>query len=245
MFKRQFVIKDYLNMLLAHLKLIVILPFVCALLSYTYTVFLVTPTYTSSMLVYVKNTDAASSDDSDYYRYSSDGTSSGPRVNSYNMSASARIASTCVLLFKTDRFMTNVLTDEELETERTYSPGGLKGATRFESVSDTQIMRISITLTSAKDTAQVLKAIYRQSENYYKDYFPTGQIFMVEEPVTPGAPGTPNLSKNIMYGFGAGLAVAVGIALLIGFIDTTVKSGEDLYKIYDIPVFAEIIDTNY
>ncbi|MDD5924342.1 MAG: Wzz/FepE/Etk N-terminal domain-containing protein [Clostridia bacterium] len=243
MMKRQFSIKDYLNMLLAHIKLIVILPFICAFLSYTYTIFLITPTYSTSMMIYVKNTDAASENDSDYENYvTSNG--SGTRVNPYNMNASAAIAQTCSLLFSTNRFMTEVLADSELETENSYSPGTLKGAVTFSSVNDSQVMSVSITLTNPNDTVQILNAIFRQSEKYYKGYFPTGQIFMVEEPNKPSAPISPNLSKNIIYGFGAGLAVAVGIALLIGFIDTSIKSGDDLYKIYDIPVFAEIIDTS-
>ena len=32
------------------------------------------------------------------------------------------------------------------------------------------------------------------------------------------------------------------ISFLLEIIDTTIKPGDDLYKMYDIPVFAEIVD---
>ena len=32
------------------------------------------------------------------------------------------------------------------------------------------------------------------------------------------------------------------ISFLLEIIDTTIKPGDDLYKMYEIPVFAEIVD---
>lgn len=244
--RREITIKDIITMLLAHIKLIIILPIICALLSYCYTVFLVTPLYSTSMLIYVKNTDAASEDDysTDNNKKPQTGTSSGTKVNPYDMGTSARIANTCSLLFKTTKFMTTVLEDQELELNKVYSPGSLKGSVSFESVNDSQVMKVSVTSTDPTDAAQICSAIFRQSEKYYKNYFPTGQIFMVEEAVVPGGPISPNITQNTLYGFLAGLAVAAGIALLFGFIDTTVKTSDDLYKMYNIPVFADIININ-
>ena len=244
--KREINVKDIITMLLAHIKLIIILPFICALLSYCYTVFLVTPVYSTSMLIYVKNTDAATEEDysTDNNRIPQNGTSSGTKVNPYDMGTSARIANTCSLLFKTTNFMTTVLEDEELELNGVYSPGGLKGSVTFESVNESQVMKVSVTSTNAADAAQICGAIFRQSESYYKNYFPTGQIFMVEEAVVPSGPISPNITQNTLYGFVAGFAVAAGIALLFGFIDTTVKTNDDLYKMYNIPVFADIININ-
>lgn len=244
--RREVTIKDIITMLLAHIKLIIILPIICSLLSFSYTVFLVTPIYSTSMLIYVKNTDAASEEDysTDNNKLPPNGTSSGTKVNPYDMGTSARIANTCSLLFKTTNFMTKVLEDEKLELNGVYSPGGLKGSVTFESVNESQVMRVSVTSTNAADAAQICGAIFRQSESYYKNYFPTGQIFMVEEAVVPSGPISPNITKNTFYGFVAGLAVAAGIALLIGFIDTTVKTNDDLYKMYNIPVFADIININ-
>ena len=46
----------------------------------------------------------------------------------------------------------------------------------------------------------------------------------------------------VMMGMLGGLILALGISFLIEIVDTTVKSDDDLYEMYDIPVFADIID---
>jgi len=46
----------------------------------------------------------------------------------------------------------------------------------------------------------------------------------------------------VIMGFLVGLILALGIAFLIEIVDTTIKPDDDLYAIYDIPVFAEIVD---
>ena len=45
-----------------------------------------------------------------------------------------------------------------------------------------------------------------------------------------------------MVGFAVGLVAAIGISILLELIDSTVKPGDDLQTLYDIPVFAEIPD---
>ena len=192
-------------------------------------------------MLYVKNTDPENQDAiTDNYH---DGVSSSSgTINNYDMAASAKIANTCALIFKSSRFMKVVLEDPELELERSYSAGGLAGSVSFDSVMSTQVLRVSIRLNSALDTVQICKAIERQATKYYKNFFPTGEIFLVEEAYVPGAPISPNYVTNTLYGFMGGLVSAIGISLLIGFFDTTVKPNDDLYKMYKVPVFAEIYD---
>ena len=56
----------------------------------------------------------------------------------------------------------------------------------------------------------------------------------------------PILLYALRWGLGrgllAGLALGLAISFLLEIIDTTIKPGDDLYKIYEIPVFAEIVD---
>ena len=58
----------------------------------------------------------------------------------------------------------------------------------------------------------------------------------------PSSPSSPNRSRYVLIGLLVGLVLSLVISFLIEIIDTTIKPGDDLYKMYDIPVFAEIVD---
>ena len=48
--------------------------------------------------------------------------------------------------------------------------------------------------------------------------------------------------RYLLIGLAIGLVVSLIISFLLEIIDTTIKPDDDLYKQYEIPVFAEIID---
>ena len=69
-----------------------------------------------------------------------------------------------------------------------------------------------------------------------------GSVETVSPPKVPTTPSGPNISKYLMLGLIAGLAVSVGFALITSFFDNTVKSGEDIKERFGVPVLAEIPD---
>ena len=48
--------------------------------------------------------------------------------------------------------------------------------------------------------------------------------------------------RYLVIGLLIGLVLSLVISFLLEIVDTTIKPSDDLYKQYDIPVFAEIID---
>ena len=58
----------------------------------------------------------------------------------------------------------------------------------------------------------------------------------------PSSSTYPNVSKFALYGLIGGLVIAFIISFILELIDTTVKYDDDLFKMYKIPVFGEILD---
>lgn len=56
----------------------------------------------------------------------------------------------------------------------------------------------------------------------------TSQASIVDRAEVPGGPFKPNLIFNILAGFGLGLAFGIGLALLLEFINDTIKSPDDV-----------------
>lgn len=63
---------------------------------------------------------------------------------------------------------------------------------------------------------------------------------MYQLPTYPVAPYKPNVTINLAVGAGAGLLLGIGLALLLEFMDTSVKTMEDVERALQVPVLGII-----
>ena len=220
---RQLTVNDILKMFLAHIKLIVIMTLVGTVLAYMYVSFFVSPTYTTTALILVQN-DAA-----DFGANTS--TSSGEdneKVNTNDITQSVMLANTCTVLFTKDPDMKSVI-------------GG--NAVSITAIEESYFLEIRVTSSDPITAANVANQVAAEAKNVFAKYFgEAGRVDTVDEAAITSSPSSPDVKKFVLMGLLGGLILALGISFLIEIVDTTVKSGDDLYEIYEIPVFAEIID---
>lgn len=220
---RQLTINDILKMFLAHIKLIVIMTLVGTVLAYMYVTLFVSPTYTTTALILVQN-DAGSS-------IGNTSTSSGEdsdKVNTSDITQSVMLANTCTVLFTKDPDMKGVI-------------GG--NAVSITAIEESYFLEIRVTSSDPITAANVANQVAQEAPKVFKKYFgEAGRVDIVDEASIPSTPSSPNVKQYVMMGMLGGLILALGISFLIEIVDTTVKSDDDLYEMYDIPVFAEIID---
>lgn len=69
---------------------------------------------------------------------------------------------------------------------------------------------------------------------------PGQSVEMHEEPTINNNPVSPNVSLNLMLGAVIGLVFGVGIALFLEYLDTSVKSLEDVERYLQVPVLAVV-----
>jgi succinoglycan biosynthesis transport protein ExoP len=67
-------------------------------------------------------------------------------------------------------------------------------------------------------------------------------VHIVDRALVPGGPFYPSLRKDVSYGMLFGLLLGVGTALLIEFLDRTVKTAEELERRLGLPTLAVIQD---
>lgn len=237
MTKREITISDILKMLKAHVKLIIIVTLLGGLLLYLYSAYMITPMYTTSTLLYLTNSEVLPGE-SDSTETATTASGEVKKSGANDIVISARIAQVCQTLFKTDLMMNKIIEYLDLS----ISPGALKGMLSVSMVDDTQFLRVSVTSANPELAARIANAVPEAGQALYKVFFPYGKIITADKANVPTAPSSPDVKKNTLYGLGGGLVLAVIIALILELIDTTVKPGDDLYKMYEIPVFAGIAD---
>jgi capsular polysaccharide biosynthesis protein len=69
-----------------------------------------------------------------------------------------------------------------------------------------------------------------------------GKVTIITSAAAPSSPISPNVNQNTLYGLAIGAVLGILLAFFLEIIDTTLKPGDDLAKLYGVPVFAEIVD---
>lgn len=223
--KKQITIGDLLKIFLQHIKLIIIVTLLGGILAFIYVTYFVTPMYSTSSLILVQNGNTFESDISSA---GSNKTLSGEKVNTNDITSSQMLANTCSTLFTVDPDMKSIIS----------------GATiSISVVEESYFLRISSTSSDPHTAANIANLVANTAPQVFKKYFgDAGKVDTVEEANVPSSPSSPNRSRYILIGLIIGLALSLIISFLLEIIDTTIKPGDDLYKMYEIPVFAEIVD---
>jgi capsular exopolysaccharide synthesis family protein len=68
----------------------------------------------------------------------------------------------------------------------------------------------------------------------------TNNIALIEPARIPGAPFRPNMQRSLIIGLVLGLAAGLGLALMLEFLDRTIRMIEDLERLVDRPVLGMI-----
>ena len=224
---KQITIKDLLQMFLQHIKLIIAITLLGALLAFLYVSFMVTPMYTTSALILVQNSNTFEVDSIDNNNANSR-TVNGERVNMQDISSSVTLANTCATLFTVDPDMKSII-----------SGAGVS----ISVVEDSYFLRITSTSSDPHTAANIANQVAKTAPQVFRKYFQdAGKVDTVDEASVPSSPSSPDKKRYVIIGLLIGLVLSLAIAFLLEIVDTTIKPGDDLYKQYEIPVFAEIID---
>lgn len=222
---KQITISDLLRMFLQHIKLIIAVTLLGGVLAFLYVSYMVTPMYTTSALILVQN---SSSFDSDAISSSNSNNLNGDKVNMQDISSSVTLANTCATLFTVDPDMKSIISGASVS---------------INVIEDSYFLRITSTSSDPHTAANIANQVAQTAPQVFRKYFQdAGKVDTVDEASVPSSPSSPDKKRYVIIGLLAGLVLSLVISFLLEIVDTTIKPGDDLYKQYNIPVFAEIID---
>lgn len=214
-------ISELMKMFLQHIKLIIIMSLLGAVLAFLYVSYMVTPMYMTSSLILVQN--SANFDESN-----ASASISNDKVSTNDITSSVLLANTCSTLFTVDPDMRSLISGASVS---------------IAAVSDSYFLRITSVSADPHTAANIANRVANSAPEVFKKYFgDAGKVAKVDEAQVPSSPYSPDKKRYVILGFLAGLVLSLLISFLLEIIDTTIKPGDDLYKQYDIPVFARIID---
>lgn len=218
----EFTLKEVVEIVRKRLVLITISTLVGIIMFFVFSKFIIKPTYTASVLMYVDYNDSTSS------------------ANLNELNYAQKVVTTYINFLQTQVFYKQVVDESNLE----YSPKELMDMTQIESISNTEIFQISVTSPSPDDSFELVELMQKIAPELIKSIKGTAQIRIVDPVVIPMSPSSPNIGMNTLVGGVMGLIVSILGVFMWEIIDINVKSKEDLLNRYELPILGAIPNFN-
>lgn len=210
------------RLLMKHIVVIVLVTFLAGIAALIISTQFISKQYTSKAQLYVEN--------------KTDDKQSG--VNISDINAAQKLAATCVIIFKSGTVMNELAKDSEIP----YTASQLNSMISVTSVNNTEVMEIKVTCGDPTVAHYIADKMLTICMKRYTEIIQSGSISIVDEATFSNQPTSPNVTVNTFIGLIAGFVVSCGLLLIRDLLDKRVKPTDDLAEMYDIPLFAEIMD---
>ena len=213
-------LKRLVNAVLYRWWIILLATLLCGTAAFCYAWFGLTPTYSSSVQLYVNNNYVDS-----------------PGYSSAQLTAAKDLAATYMVILESR----NVLDVVSEKTGGAYSYGQLKGMVSASAVNETEVFQVWVTGTNYRDVAIIA--------NYIADVLPEkitsivegSSVRVVDYAVENPNPVGPSYKKYMLLGAAVGMVLSMAFAILTDILDKTIKSEEYLIQVYGkLPLLAVI-----
>lgn len=109
-------------------------------------------------------------------------------------------------------------------------------------VKDTEILEITVTDRDPQLAADIANITVQKFATAIIDIKKVDSVSVIDAARVPAAPIKPNKTKNILLAFVMGLMAALGVALLLEYLDNTIKSSKDAEELLGLSVLGVIPD---
>lgn len=213
-------ISQILYVLAKRKSIIITITLLFAIISGIVSFFIMSPVYQSKVTVIVGKADSTSNTSEQY-----------TDVMMYqNLTKTySSIATSSFIEGKAAEKLANGMTSIKLDKLITVTPE-----------TGTQIIDIVAQAGTAQDALNEVTVLSNSFVDNAKDIYSAGEIKIMDKGELPTSPVKPKKSLNIAIAFIVGLFVSIGISFLLEFMDSTLKTPEDIKKYLDLPVLGTI-----
>lgn len=209
-------LKELFQQIMKHIKMIILVTLIGALLVGVYTVFMVDKKYASTTRIYSKPEVT-------------EGTFNQSEISANNM-----MVNNYIEMIKGNNIQSMIA--DELGVDKKE----VSGALSVTNSSDTQIISITATTTDpelSKELAEKTVEVFRKE---VKDNLNVTNIIIVDAAELNESPVSPSLTKNIAIGAMLGLVISLGYVFLRFMLDTRIHNKEEAEKYLGIPMLGSV-----
>lgn len=208
---------ELLKLLRKHLKLVIVLPILCAAATAAVSWLVLPNTYTSSTSMYVLTR----------------ANESNSALTNSDLSASQMLTNDVAKLIKSDRI--------ENDTADKLQMSNLDGyKIQVSSETTTRVITVSVTGKSAQTAAIVANGLAETTDSVAREVMDIKSINVIDEAVEASSPSGPPRAMYTAVAFLAGIFLAIAIVVVMDMLNTRVRSADELEELLGVPVIGRI-----
>lgn len=219
-------LKELISIFWAKKVHIILIVAIFMVIGVIYTMAFVTPKYQSSttlLLAKVSSDTGTQTQDSD-------------TITTTEITLNSKLVSTYSELVKSKNVIREVRANLGINADEEEIRSGVS----VNSVKDTELIEITVTNKDAIYASKIANEIAKVFTNKIKEYYNISNVYVVDEAEVTNTPSNVNHMRDIVMFAFVGLVVAVLYVLVANMLDTTIKSQEDVERVFKVPVLASI-----
>lgn len=213
-------LREYLSIIKKKWFIMAILCVVCVAASTVYSFFIAKPVYQAETTLIVKTEKT-------------EGTNT---VTSDQIKTTQQLAVTYGEIIKSRKVLDDVI--KNLDLDESY--GQLSGKISVSTVSDTQIIKVSVQDTNKSNAAKIANEIPKVFAKEAIRIADANGVEVIDKAQTPVNPVSPNKKMNILIAGVLGVMIGLFIIILIEFLNNKIKTPQDIEKELGLPLLGVI-----
>ena len=213
-------LREYLSIIKKKWFIMAILCVVCVAASTVYSFFIAKPVYQAETTLIVKTEKT-------------EGTNT---VTSDQIKTTQQLAVTYGEIIKSRKVLDDVI--KNLDLDESY--GQLSGKISVSTVSDTQIIKVSVQDTNKSNAAKIANEIPKVFAKEAIRIADGNGVEVIDKAQTPVNPVSPNKKMNILIAGVLGVMIGLFIIFIIEFLNTKIKTPQDIEKELGLPLLGVI-----
>lgn len=226
-------VKDFYVVDLAHIVKVVwhriwivgIVGLLLATIGFAIAAFAITPTYSSSVMLYVNNSSFNVGD-------------LGFSISSSQLTAAQSLTRTYTVLLKNRTTLERIID----ETDVQYTWEELHDMIEAGSVNETEIIRVTVTSTNPYEAEKIANGIATIWPQRVSEVVEGASMEVVDSAIANTEKVAPSVALHTITGFVIGVLIAVIVLIVLALLDNTIHDEDYVIKTYDYPVLAKISD---
>lgn len=161
-------------------------------------------------------------------------------INNNDLTINQKLLPTYQEITKSRKVLLEVIDDLHLS----YEVEELAGNISVTGVTDTEIIKITVTDKDALTAYQIVSKIADVFSDEVRDIYNVSNVSILDVPEVADAPSNMNALKFVFLCICAGFVLACVAIFVIYYFDTTIKSVDQIESKLDVPVLGSIPDYN-
>ncbi len=205
---------ELLNLMRQHIKLMIVLPVMCALAVGIYCFGFMADTFTASTSMYV----LVKSDD--------------VHTTNSDLSASQMLTNDVATLIKSDRVMKDSARDLKMDSLQGYN-------VTVDSQTTTRVIKLSVSGKDAQSCASIANGLAKNASKVAQEVMDVQSVNVIDQAITPDHPSGPNRTMYTLVAFMAGLFIALAVIVVMDIMNVKVRANE-LEELTGVPIIGRI-----